>query len=41
MAQPAHVFLVLKVNAVQVESEVALGEGLEVAETARDHRNVD
>jgi len=37
MAQPAHVLLIFEVNTVQVEGEVAFGEGLEVAQAARDH----
>ena len=37
MAQPAHVLLVLEVDAVEVEGQVALGEGLEVAQAARNH----
>lgn len=37
MAEPAHVLLVLEVDAVQVEGQVALGERLEVAQAASDH----
>ncbi len=40
MAEPAHVLLVLEVDAVEVEGEVALGEGLEVAQAAGDHHLV-
>ena len=37
VAQPAHVLLVLEVDAVEVEGQVALGEGLERAKAARNH----
>ena len=37
MAEPAHVLLVLEVDIVEVEAEVALGEGGEVTEAAGQH----
>ena len=37
VAESAHELLVLEVYVVEVEGEVPLGEGLEVAQAARNH----
>lgn len=37
VAEPAHEFLVLEVDVIEVEREVAFGKGLEVAQATRDH----
>lgn len=37
MAESAHELFVLEVDVVQMEGEVALGEGLEIAQAARNH----
>lgn len=37
VTESAHVLLVLEVNTVQVEGEVAFGEGLKVTQAAGDH----